>query len=144
MSSYFSDIESEQFVHTIAQTETQTIGEVRIHIEDLCEVSPYDRAIEVFNKLGMYNTAQKTGVLIYLATEDKKLAIVGDKGIHDILGIHYWDKIIQEMKSKFQSESIFNGVMHGLKAISSELITHFPEKRLPNNELSNDISYGKI
>ncbi len=144
MSSYFSDKESEQFVHTIAQTEMQTIGEIRIHVEDLCEISPYDRAIEVFNKLGMYNTQQKTGVLIYLATEDKKLAIVGDKGIHNILGINYWDKILTEMKTKFQTDSIFDGVMHGLKSISAELITHFPEKRDPNNELSNEISYGKI
>lgn len=144
MSSFFSDEESETLIKTIAKIEENSIGEVRIHVEDICEISPYDRAVEIFNKLGMYKTKGQTGILIYLASEDKKVAIIGDKGIHAIVGAAYWDVIIAEMKSKFASQSIFAGVYDGLKLVGDKLIEHFPEKRLPENELSNDISYGRI
>jgi len=144
MSNFFSDHDSEAIVRAIGEIEESTVGELRVHIEDHCEGSPMDRAIEVFNKLAMYRTAQKTGVLIYLASEDHKLAIIGDKGIHDILGDGYWQQIMSEMKEKFIGDSIFSGVLHGVLAVGKELKNHFPELRKPKNELSNEISYGKI
>lgn len=144
MSIFFSDEETQQLVKAIEEIERYTAGELRVHIEDLCDGNPVQKAIEVFNKLEMYKTAQKTGVLIYVATEDHKLAVIGDTGIHSILGEGYWQDIMHEMKEKFTHESIFSGVMHGILAIGERLKEHFPEIRIPTNELSNDISYGKM
>lgn len=144
MSNFFPDSESETIVQTIAEIEKNTTGEIRIHIEDVCEGSPYNRAVEVFNKLEMYKTKEKTGILIYLSSEDKKIAVIGDKGIHDIVGGDYWQTIMEEMKELFKTQSVYAGVYHGLKSVGDKLIQHFPEKRTPQNELSNEISYGKI
>lgn len=144
MSSFFSDKESENLVRTIAEIEKNTIGELKIHVEDTCASSPYDRAVEVFQKLGMYKTREKTGVLIYLSTEDRKIAVIGDRGIHEKLGPLFWTEIISEMKRRFASESIWKGVQYGLSEIGKELIHHFPEKNKPVDELSNEISYGHI
>ena len=144
MSNFFSEQESESIINAIGHIESSTVGELRLHIEDLCEESPVDRAIEVFNKLGMYKTDSQTGILIYVATEDHKLAIIGDKGIHSILGDSYWNQIMVEMSERFKNESIYAGVLYGITAVGEKLIEHFPEKRLPDNELSNEISYGKI
>ncbi len=144
MSHFFTEYESEAIVKAIDHIEASTIGELRIHIEDLCEGAPVDRAIEIVNKLGMYNTSQKTGVLIYIATEDHKLAIIGDKGIHSIVGDNFWNHIMVEMKEKFTHESIYAGVMYGVLEVGNKLKEHFPEVRKPENELSNEISYGKI
>jgi uncharacterized membrane protein len=144
MSNFFTEHESESIVKAISQIEAGTIGELRLHIEDLCEQSPVDRAIEIFNKLGMYNTSQKTGVLIYIATEDHKLAIIGDKGIHSIVGDNFWNHIMVEMKEKFTHESIYAGVIYGVLEVGDKLKEHFPEVRKSENELSNEISYGKI
>ena len=144
MSNFFTDQESDTIVKAISDIEASTVGELRVHIEDLCPDSPMDRAVEVFNKLGMYKTDYKTGVLIYIATEDHQLAIIGDKGIHDILGNDYWQHIMDDMKSKFSSESIYSGILYGVLAVGEKLKEHFPEKRKPDNELSNEISYGKI
>lgn len=144
MSNFFTEQESATIVNAIGHIELSTAGELRLHVEDLCEEAPLDRAIEVFNKLGMYKTDNKTGVLIYVATEDHKLAIIGDKGIHSILGDNYWNQIMVEMRDRFKSESIHAGVLFGITAVGDKLVEHFPEKRLPDNELSNEISYGKI
>lgn len=144
MSHYFTDQESTSIIQAIHEIENFTSGELRVHMEDLCEGSPLDRAIEVFNKLSMYNTSQKTGVLIYIASEDHKLAIIGDKGIHTIVGSDFWQTIMESMQEKFIHESIFSGLLYGVIAVGEKLKEHFPEMRKPENELSNEISYGKI
>jgi uncharacterized membrane protein len=144
MSNFFTDHESKTIVDAIRDIETSTVGELRVHIEDLCPGTPMDRAVDIFNKLEMYRTDHKTGILIYVATEDHKLSIIGDKGIYDVLGNNYWHQIMDGMKSKFVSDSIFAGVLHGVEEVGKKLKVHFPEKRKPDNELSNEISYGKI
>lgn len=143
MGNFFSDLESESIVRAISDIEKNTISEIRIHIEDHCEEPSYDRAVQVFNELGMYNTVKRTGILIYLATIDRKLAILGDVGIHEKLEHGYWEKIMGEMSHKFQSEGIYMGILHGIQRVGEQLIIYFPEKGTPTNELSNEISYGK-
>lgn len=144
MSNFFTEQESASIIQAIHEIENFTAGELRVHLEDLCEAAPVERAIEVFNKLGMYNTSQKTGVLIYIASEDHKLAIIGDKGIHDIVGDDFWHTIMKNMQEKFNHESIYSGILYGVIAVGEKLKEHFPEMRKPVNELSNEISYGKI
>lgn len=144
MSHFFSEKESQAIVKAIADIELHSAGEIRVHVEDLCAESPVDRAIEVFNKLEMYRTADRTGVLIFVATEDHKLAIVGDIGIHTKLGDHYWQNIAEEMKEKCKNESIFASVLYGVVAVGEKLKVNFPENQKPENELTNEISYGKI
>lgn len=144
MSIFFSNNESDILVGKIASIELNTIGELRIHVEDLCNTDPYLRAIEVFNSLGMYKTVSSTGILIYLATEDKKLAIIGDKGIHNKVGADYWTNIVQEVKELFKYKSVFEGILYGVEEVGKKLIEHFPEQNKPVNELSNEISYGRI
>jgi len=49
--------------------------------------------VEVFERLGMHRTAAHHGVLIYVAIEDRKLAVLGDRGIHERVGQPYWDRL---------------------------------------------------
>lgn len=142
MSNFFSDKESEDLVHTISEIEQKTSSEIRIHIEDNCEISPYDRAVEVFDKLKMYKTINRTGILIYISTLDRKLAVLGDIGIDQKLEQGYWQSILDEMGAIFQSEGIYAGVLVGIKKIGARLIEYFPETGTPTNELTNEISYG--
>ena len=144
MSNFFSDIESEQLVNKISELEQKTESEIRIHIEDVCEESAFDRAVEVFQKLGMQKTKDKTGILIYLATQDKKMAVLGDKGINEKLENNFWDSIIEKMKVKFQTQGVSSGLELGLELIGQKLIEYFPERGTPSNQLPNDISYGKV
>lgn len=144
MSNFFSNKESDILVGQIAGIELNTIGELRIHVEDLCDQDPYKRAVEVFNSLEMYKTISRTGILIYLATEDKKLAIIGDKGIHEKVGTDYWAKIMRDVKEIFNQKSVFEGILYGVEEVGKKLIEYFPEQNKPVNELSNEISYGRI
>ena len=51
------------------------------------------RAHHVFRRLGMHRTAERHGVLVYLAVEDRRLAVVGDEGIHGRVGDPHWHRV---------------------------------------------------
>jgi uncharacterized membrane protein len=144
MSNFFTKQESDIIVSQIASIELITIGELRIHVEDLCSGDPYLRAVEVFNKLEMYKTISQSGIIIYLASEDKKLSIIGDKGIHDKVGAGFWTQIVADVNEEITQKSVFEGISLAVDLVGKKLIEHFPEQNKPVNELSNEISYGKI
>src|SRR5699024_10333035 len=87
----FTDRQREAIQQAIEQAELNTSGEIRVHIDKKCKEDPVKKAVEVFEKLGMHKTELKNGVLIYVAMDDQKLAIVGDKGINDVVPDHFWD-----------------------------------------------------
>lgn len=56
-------------VRAIETAEKNTSGEIRIHLEQVCKGDPYMRAAYVFSKLGMFNTKERNGVLIYMGPQ---------------------------------------------------------------------------
>lgn len=143
MGHYFSEYDANRIVETIDKIEETTDGEVRVHIEDLCDLFPIDRAIEVFDALKMSNTEDRTGVLIYLAVDDKKIAIIGDEGINQRVKNSYWDDIIDDTLPYLKNMEIANAIIFALNKIGKELSKHFPATQKNKNELTNEISYGK-
>ncbi len=74
----------------IAAAESGTSGELRVHLERACIGDPVTRAVELFEQLGMHRTALRNGVLLYLAVDDHRLAVIGDRAVHDRVGQGYW------------------------------------------------------
>lgn len=138
----FTPIEEEFIVAAIRYAEHKTSGELRVHVEANCISDPYQRAIKVFEELKMHETAQKNGVLIYLAFQDKKFAIIGDTGIHQIVGSNYWDRLNVEMKNIFAEGYIASGLVHAICSIGHQLSSHFPYLKNDENELSDEISFA--
>lgn len=144
MSQFFDNIQSQILVDAIGRVEKHTDGELRIHIEDFCDIDAVDRAKEVFYKLKMNLTQNKTGVLIYIASEDRKIAIIGDEGINEKVSPYFWDSIIKDIVKEFSHARYLEGLLDGIEKVSKVLIEHFPSKEHNPNELSNEISYGKL
>ena len=144
MSNFFSDESSQKIVAEIARAERLTIGEVRLHIEDFCDSDPLERAIQVFEKLGMQKTKNRSGILIYLASQSRKIAIYGDEGIHNKVGKEYWNNIVTRTILRIQSEDMTAAMIQVIRELGEPLAEHFPETNQEINELTNEISYGKI
>jgi uncharacterized membrane protein len=144
MSNFFSDESSQKIVAEIASVERLTIGEVRLHIEDFCDSDPLERAIQVFEKLGMQKTKNRSGILIYLASQSRKIAIYGDEGIHNKVGKEYWNNIVTRTILRIQSEDMTAAMIQVIKELGEPLAEHFPETNQEINELTNEISYGKV
>lgn len=133
--------EEQDVVKAIVRAEQETSGEIRVHIEPNCKGEPLQRAIDIFPKLGMHKTKHRNGVLIYIASEDHKLAIYGDKAIHEHVGQHFWDDVLSQMQNHFKTGTYGNGIAEAVLAVGDKLKTRFPHEADDKDELSDEISY---
>ena len=141
--SLFSADDQQRIVQAIAEAELSTSGEIRVHIEKNCKIDPVKRAIEVFHKLGMERTEQRNGVLIYLATEDHKFAIIGDQGINEHVPDHFWNDERDLMQSYFRKHEFTEGLVQGILKVGDQLKEAFPGEFGDRNELDNEISFDQ-
>jgi uncharacterized membrane protein len=135
--------EEKQILESIKNAETKTSGEIKLHIEKFCKGDVLEKAIAVFEKLKMHETDLRNGVLFYVATESKKFAIIGDKGINEKVPENFWENTKELMKSYFIKQEFANGIIQGIKLAGEQLHVFFPYNSANDiNELSNDISFG--
>ena len=78
----------------IAAAEKLSSGEIRIHIETICPTEPKERALRTFHILGMKKTAARNGVLIYVASASRKVAVIGDSGINAVVPHGFWKDVV--------------------------------------------------
>jgi len=126
----------------IQDAETNTSGEIRVHIDIKCKADVLDRAAYIFEQLNMHKTKLRNGVLFYLATEDHKFAILGDAGVNSVVPDHFWDDIKDLMSGNFKEGEFTEGLASGIKMAGEQLKKHFPYQLDDENELDDDISFG--
>ncbi|MEN9743318.1 MAG: hypothetical protein RLZZ65_1123 [Bacteroidota bacterium] len=137
-----SATQQQAVAEAIAKAEKNTSGEIRVHLEKTCTQDPVVRAIAIFEKLGMQRTAARNGVLIYVATESSKLAIIGDHGINEQVPPNFWDSTRDLMLTHFKKAEITAGLVVAIHEAGLQLAKYFPHQDNDQNELSNEISFG--
>jgi uncharacterized membrane protein len=143
-SSFFTSEEKEVLLAAVKEAEKETSGEIRIHIETTCAGNVLDRAASIFAKLGMEKTAERNGVLFYLAVKDRKFAILGDSGINAKVPEGFWDCISQLLTRNFKEGKFTEGLSEGIILAGKQLKKHFPYAKDDVNELSDEISFDKM
>lgn len=139
----FQKEEEQQLIQAIQEAENKTSSEIRVHIEKKCKkTDPVDRAVEVFFKLKMEKTKDRNGVLFYLASEDKKFAVLGDQGIDKLVPDDFWQETKEQMQLLFREQKFLDGLLYGIEKAGIELKKFFPIQADDVNELSDEISYG--
>jgi len=138
----FSDEKKAAITRAIEEAEMETSGEIRVHIEDRCKKNVFDRAVDIFAKLGMHKTALRNGVLFYVAVADRKFVVIGDVGINQVVPDNFWDHIRSTVLSYFRQDRIADGLMEGIRLAGEQLAVSFPYAAGDVNELPNDISFG--
>lgn len=138
---FFSKEDQQKILDAVKYAEQLTSGEIRVHLETHCKGDQIARALYIFKHLGMHQTALRTGVLFYLAVEDRKLAILGDQGINEVVQEGFWDEVKDLMVQHFKEGQYTLGLCEGIRLAGEQLIHHFPRKQDDINELSDDISF---
>lgn len=139
---FFSNAEELQIMNAIREAESNTSGEIRVHIENKCKTEVLDRAAQVFDLLKMQKTVLRNGVLFYLAIRDKKFAILGDVGINAKVPENFWDEIKELMLEYFKKGEFADGLAQGIIRAGEQLKEHFKHQDDDVNELSDEISYS--
>jgi uncharacterized membrane protein len=140
---FFTREQKEQIKQAIARAELNTSGEIRLHVDNHCKIDVLDCAASWFKKLKMHETEQRNGVLFYLAVKDRKFAILGDAGINAVTPENFWDNIKEEMLTLFKEDKFAEGLVRGIDMAGEQLNEHFPYQSDDENELSDEISFGK-
>lgn len=138
---FFTAPEQQLLVDAIAKAEQYTSGEIRLHIENFCFGSELKAAVKVFKKLNMHQTRERNGILIYLAVVSRKVAIIGDEGIHQKLGQEFWEKIAGKLISEFKTSKKAEALAAAIVECGEQLSNYFPIQEDDRNELSNSISF---
>lgn len=134
--------EEQEIIAAILEAEQNTSGEIRVHIESHTRLSHDERAKEVFHLLKMDNTKEENGVLIYIAVNDRKFAIYGDKGIDGVVPKDFWESTKNAIQEQFVKGNFKEGIINGILRAGEELNSHFPWNPTDTNELSDEISKG--
>jgi len=129
--------------NAIREAEHNTSGEIRVHLETEIKGDVLDRAAYLFEYLGMHKTAERNGVLFYLASKSRKFAILGDAGINAKVPADFWDQIKENMAAAFAEGKFAEGLSRGILTAGEQLKKHFPYQKNDVNELSDEISFGK-
>jgi uncharacterized membrane protein len=117
----------------IAEGEARHGAELRFAVEAALDpgaiarnVSPRERAIEVFSELRMWDTEHNTGVLIYLLLADHDVEIVADRGVAHRVADTEWEAICRLMETELRAGHYESGALAGIRAASDLLARHFP------------------
>ena len=141
--SIFTAEQQKNIVQAIGHAENMTSGEIKVHVEAKCESgNAYNRAVEIFEYLSLHRTALRNGVLIYLAYEDRKYAILGDKGIDKKVGPDFWNSTSAILKAGFENQSFEKTIIEAVTEAGKVLKQHFLIAKNDRNEIPDDISFG--
>lgn len=142
MSVFLSSSQEQLIIDAIATAEHKTSGEIKVHVESTCNIDPLLRAQQVFESLKLQETEKRNAVLVYVAFESKRFAILGDKGINQVVPVNFWDEIANEMRRLLKESKPADAITHAVQQCGEKLKHFFPIEANDTNELSNDISFG--
>ncbi len=141
---FFSDDDFLDISNEIKKMELITAGEIRVAIKEyppkLKGKKPIkDLATDEFYKLGMANTRDKTGILIYILLERREFYILADSGINEKVEQKTWDNVSKEMELEFKQGRYLEGITLTINKVGNILSKFFPIKADDTNELSNKV-----
>ena len=140
MASYFSKFDSERIVAAITAAEMRTSGEIRVHVTRRVPENLEERAARRFELLGMTKTAERNGVLIYIAPRARVFRILGDTAIHEKCGEDFWKEVAAAMEAHFRQGKLTEGVLAGVERVGDVLARHFPRRAKDANELPDELT----
>lgn len=137
--SFFSKLDNARIVSTIGDAERRSSGEIRVHVTLRKPDDLEARARRRFELLGMTKTADRNGVLFYLAPAIRRFQILGDSGIHERCGPDFWKDVAAGMEESFRRGEFTEGVVRGVEKVGEILARHFPRSSGDRDELPNTV-----
>jgi len=136
-----SEQDESRVIAAIRAAEVRTSGEIRVHVERRCTGSAMEAAGRWFRHLGMDATAERNGILFYVAVDDRAFAIVGGAGIHAKVGGAFWEALRDALREAFAKGEPATGLARAIDEAGLRLAEHFPRRTDDRNELPDEISY---
>ncbi len=128
----------------VSRAEAGHRGELRFAVEGRMPfaclrrgLAPRQRAADLFARLGMANTEEASGVLIYVQLADRRVEILADRGISGRVAQADWDAICRDMERAFAQGRWQAGAVAAVEAAGRLLAAHLPARPSNPDELPN-------
>jgi uncharacterized membrane protein len=130
---YFPAAAQKALQEAVAQGELRHRGEIRVVIESSLPVglawagtTPRERALTVFKEYEVWNTAEHTGVLLYINLADHAVELLADRGIDACVGPAAWQAICAQLVTGLADSMSVEPVLVAVAAINDQLAHYFP------------------
>ena len=124
----------------IKASERRHDGELRFAVEatlplQFLRTTTRKRAEALFGQLGVWDTENNSGVLVYVQLVDRRIEIVADRGISGRVEQAEWNAICRQMEQSFKRRQYAEGALQAIESITRLLAQHFPPCGRNPNEL---------
>lgn len=98
-----------------------------------------EAAITAFYKNGLYKTADKNGVLIYISILEKRVWILADEDAHKKIEQEFWDSCVKTIIDGIKQGNFVPALCATIETIGMRLAREYPYKPDDVDELKNII-----
>lgn len=135
---FLNRLDHPRITAAISSAEKTTSGEIRVFIDrGALAGDPLAAAEKKFLELGMQKTAERNAILIFVAPEAQKFAVVGDEGVHQKCGVEFWQHLVEAMRAHFKREEFTDALVEAIESAGQLLARYFPRQHDDRNELAD-------
>ncbi len=96
-----------------------------------------EEAIHAFYERGLHRTKHGTGILIFISLLERRVWILGDKGINDKVGAHFWNSLVAELTKGIREGKALDALCSVIAKCGAELTKHFPGRH--EDQIDDDV-----
>ena len=137
------NIDAVRVKEAIARAERRTSGEIMVSVAPIFWGSVEKAAQKAFVRLGIVQTKEHNGVLIFVVPGRKKFMVLGDSGIHAKVGQEFWEAVAGQLSGHFRKGDFTGGLVSAVDVIGEKLGLYFPYDAATDvNGLPDDVDFG--
>jgi putative membrane protein len=97
------------------------------------------RALRYFTESGVYDTRDRTGILIFISTLEQRVELIADKGINEKIEQKEWNDIVGNIVTGLKHGNWVDKLSESITRCGTLLEKHFPIKDDDKNELKDEL-----
>jgi putative membrane protein len=98
-----------------------------------------ERAMRHFAESGVYETRERTGILIFISLLEQRVELIADKGINEKIEQKKWNDIVHNILDSIKNGNWVKGLSESIESCGELLAEHFPIQSDDKNEMNDDL-----
>ena len=107
--------------------------------EERADEMANEQALQEFYAHGVHGTRDATGVLLFVSLLERRIVVLGDKGIDAKLDTSDWEAADAAILEGVREGSLKRGLIEGIRRCAKVLAEHFPRAEDDRDEVPNHV-----
>ncbi len=98
-----------------------------------------ERSARHFMEAGVANTKDRTGILIFISSLERRVELLADSSINAKISQEKWDDMVNHIVAGIKANRLADHLIQAIRECGDLLAEHFPIRRGDVNELKDEI-----